>query len=116
MFDIIARQQYLFQQAHLEQFNKMELINVYHHGHLYDASKRFIYDEYISDIFTDRKFPIIISYYKEFDSEKKWLSIVNGSQKYANLFKMTFTNGHKETFWLAPGELRLLNLDEIFNK
>lgn len=116
MFDIIARQQYLFQQAHLEQFNKMELINVFHHGHLYDASKRFVYDEYISDIFTDRKFPIIISYYKEFDSEKKWLSIVNGSQKYANLFKMTFTNGHKETFWLAPGELRLLNLDEIFNR
>ena len=110
MFDIIAREQYLFKKTFEEQFNKMELTAVYHLGHLYDEEKRFVYDEHIKEILTDRKFPVIISYYKEFNSEKKWVSFVNGSQKYSNLFRITFTDGRKEVFWLAPGEMRLFEL------
>ena len=110
MFDIIAREQYLFKKTFEEQFNKMELTAVYHLGHLYDEEKRFVYDEHIKEILTDRKFPVIISYYKEFNSEKKWVSFVNGSQKYANLLRITFTDGRKEVFWLAPGEMILFEL------
>lgn len=110
MFDIIAREQYLFKKTFEEQFNKMELTDVYHLGHLFDEEKRFVYDEHISEILTDRKFPVIISYYKEFDSDKKFVSFVNGSQKYSNLFRITFASGDKEVFWLAPGEMRLFEL------
>ena len=108
MFDIIAREQYLFKKTFEGQLNKMELEAVYHLGDSYD--KKFVYDEHIKEIVTDRKFPVIISYYKEFNSEKKWVSFVNGSQKYANLLRISFTNDKKETFWLAPGEMRLFEL------
>lgn len=113
MFDIIAREQYLFKQRCEEQFNKMELVEVYHLNDEYYESKTFKCDDNIKDIILDRKMPVIISYYKEFDSDKKWVSFVNGSQKYANLFRITFTNGHKEVFWLSPGEIRLFDLDIV---
>ena len=113
MYDIVSREQYLFKKTFEDQFNKMELVNVYHLGHIYDENKRFVYDEYIKDVMVDRKLPVIISYYKEFNSDKKWVSFVNGSQKYASILRITFSKGHKEVFWLAPGEMRLFDLDEV---
>ena len=106
MFDIIARQQYLFKEGYEKRFNKMELTDVYH----FDKSNK---DENIEELITDRDFPIIISYYKEFDSDKKWMSFVNASQRFPNLLRITFKGGHKETFWLAPGEMRLFPFSEV---
>lgn len=113
MFDIVAREQYLFRQKHEALLNKMELVDVYHLNDEYHGSKTFKEDEYIEKIVLDRKMPVIISYFQEFNSDKKWVAFVNGSQKYANLFRVTFKGGHKETFWLAPGEMRLLDLDKV---
>lgn len=113
MFDIVAREQYLFRQKHEALLNKMELVDVYHLNDEYHGSKTFKEDEYIENIVLDRKMPVIISYFQEFNSDKKWVAFVNGSQKYANLFRITFKGGHKETFWLAPGEMRLLDLDKV---
>lgn len=115
MFDVIKREQYLFKQANEELLNKMELIEAYHLNDDNEYMNKFEYDEYIKDIVLDRKFLTIISYFKEFDSDKKWVCFVNGNQKYANLFRLTFSNGHKETFWLSPGEMRLFSLDEAMN-
>ena len=113
MFDIIKREQYLFKEANEMLLNKMELEEVYHLNDDNEYIDTFKCDEYIKDIVLDRKFLTIISYFKEFGSGKKWVSFVNGSQKYANLFRLTFANGHKETFWLAPGEMRLFDLEEV---
>lgn len=115
MFDVVKREQYLFKQANEELLNKMELIEAYHLNDDNEYMNKFEYDEYIKNIVLDRKFLTIISYFKEFDSDKKWVCFVNGNQKYANLFRLTFSNGHKETFWLSPGEMRLFSLDEAMN-
>ena len=115
MFDVVKREQYLFKQANEELLNKMELIEAYHLNDDSEYMNKFEYDEYIKDIVLDRKFLTIISYFKEFNSDKKWVCFVNGNQKYANLFRLTFSNGHKETFWLSPGEMRLFSLDEAMN-
>ena len=111
MFDIVAREQHLFRMRNEKLLNKMELVDVYHLNNSYHGSKTFKPDEYVEKIVLDRELPVIISYFQEFDSEKKWVSFVNCSQKYANLFRLTFKGGHQETFWLAPGEMRLLDLD-----
>ena len=107
MFEIIKRQQYLFKVGYEEQFNKMELEYVYHFTYGKDKV-----DERLKDIYVDRPYPVIVSYYKEFNSDKKWVSFVNGSQKLANKIDVTFKNGVKEAFWLAPGEMRLFDLSE----
>lgn len=113
MFDIIARQQYIFKEGYEEQFNKMELINVYHLNDNYVFEDQKQKDEDIDELILDREFPVIISHYQEFDSKKKWISFVNGSQEYTNLFRVTFKGGYKKVFWLAPGEMRLFDLDEV---
>ena len=113
MFDIIARQQYIFKEGYEEQFNKMELINVYHLNDNYVFEDQKQKDEDIDELILDREFPVIISHYQEFDSKKKWISFVNGSQEYTNLFRVTFKGGNKKVFWLAPGEMRLFDLDEV---
>ena len=107
MFEIIKRQQYLFKVGYEEQFNKMELEFVYHFTYGKDKV-----DERLKDIYVDRPYPVLVSYYKEFNSDKKWVSFVNGSQKLANRIDVTFKNGVKEAFWLAPGEMRLFDLNE----
>lgn len=111
LFDIISRQQYLFNEYYREQFDRMELTAVYHVGHIYDPRKRFCADEILLDVNGKFSYPTIISYYKEYESEKRWMSVVNGHQKLANRITLKFQSGKEETFWLAPGEMRLLELE-----
>ena len=92
----------------------MELTAVYHTGHIYDPAKRFCTDETIKEINGKNPYPTIISYYKEFDSDERWVSFVNGHQRYSNLLRVYFTNGESRVFWLAPGEMKLFKLSEIF--
>ena len=101
--------------THPEQMNKMEMTEVYHTGHIYDPAKRFCSDDIITEINGEFTYPAIITYYKEFDSEERWVSIVNGHQRYANLFRVYFTCGEKRVFWLAPGEMKLFKLSEILD-
>ena len=112
-FTYLARQQELFAQTYMEQFNKMELTAVYHTGHIYDPAKRFCADETLKEVTGKYAYPTIISYYKEFDSEERWLSIVNAHQRYTNLIRVYFQNGAYRVFWLAPGEMKLFKLSEI---
>lgn len=115
-FTYIARQQDIFGQTHREQFNKMELTDVYHTGHIYDPRKRFCSDETIKEVNGKFSYPTIISYYKEFDSDERWVSIVNAHQKYANLLTVYFTCGVKKVFWLEPGGMKLFKLSEILEE
>jgi hypothetical protein len=112
-FTYLARQQDIFRQCYMEQFNKMELTDVYHVGHIYDPSMRFCEDDTVKEVRGDSHYPAIVSYFKEFDSEERWVCIVNAHQRYSNLLTVEFTCGAKYRFWLAPGELRLFKLSEV---
>ena len=112
MFDIIARQQYLFKMGFEEQFNKMELVDVYHLNDPLYLGKKDIKDASCA-VKTDRNFPVIVSYYQEFNSDKKYLSFVNGSQRFSNLLRIVFKGDKKVDLWLAPGEMRLFDLAEV---
>ena len=112
MFDIIARQQYLFKVAYEEQFNKMELMDVYHLNDPLYLGKTPQNDDNFT-IKTDRDFPVIVSYYQEMNGDKKYLSFVNGSQRFSNLLRITFKGGKKEDLWLAPGEMKIYDLAEV---
>lgn len=113
LFDIISRQQNIFHAAFKEQFDKMEMTDVYHLGHMYNSGKRFCKDDTIENIQSKFAYPIIITYYKEFNSEKRWVSIVNGHQRFANQITVQFADGkgEKTSFWLAPGEMKLLAVE-----
>lgn len=112
-FTYLARQQDIFRQCYMEQFNKMELTDVYHVGHIYDPAKRFCSDDTVKEVRGDRHYPVIVSYFKEFDSEERWVCVVNAHQRYSNLLTVEFTCGAKYRFWLAPGELRLFKLSDV---
>ena len=112
-FTYIARQQDIFHQYYGEQFNKMELTDVYHAGQIYNPEKRFCSDETLKEVDAQFGYPTIISYYKEFDTEEKWVSIVNAHQRNVNKITVTFTCGYKKTFWLAPGEMKLFKVSEV---
>ena len=112
-FTYLARQQDIFHQLYEAQFNKMELTAVYHTGHIYDPSKRFCSDETIREVNGKFPYPTIISYYKEFESDERWVSIVNAHQRYANKITLYFTCGETQTVWLAPGEMKLFKISEI---
>ena len=116
MADILSRQNYIFRSAFMEQFNKMELVEVYHTVKYYDKSKLFCADKYIAEITGDKEYPCIISYYKEFDSDKLWASVVNAHQRLSNHITVKYVNGKYEDFWLAPGEMKLIDLSEIFGE
>lgn len=111
----LSRQQTIFRQCYMEQFNKMELTAVYHTGHIYDPTKRFCSDNIIREVNGKYAYPTIISYYKEYDSEERWVSIVNAHQRYANLLRIYFACGEMRNVWLAPGEMKLFKLSEIEN-
>lgn len=113
MFTYIQRQQEIFRECFEEQFNKMELTDVYHMGHFYNPSKRFTEDATISALTADWSYPVIVSYYKEFDSDERWVSFVNAHQRYTNLLRIQFACGTKKVFWLAPGEMQLFKLSEL---
>ena len=110
MFDIVARQQFLFKSQFEDILNKVEFEKVFYLGDTYDPSKRFVYDEYIKDIKLDRKLPVVISYYSENKTSDKWVSFVNGSQRYSNLFRISFADGRNEVFWLSPGEMKMYKI------
>ena len=111
-FDAIARQQYIFDCYYREQFDKMEMTAVYHTGHIYDPRKRFCADEVLLDVNGKFSYPTITTYYKEYESGDRWLSIVNAHRRLANKITLTFQNGEQRVFWLAPGEMKLIKLDE----
>ncbi len=112
LFDIISRQQYIFNTYYREQFDKMEMTHVYHTGHIYDPKKRFCEDELLKDINAKFSYPTILTYYKEYETEKRWMSVVNAHQRLANKIILRYQNGKEEVFWLAPGEMRLIEIDE----
>lgn len=112
-FTYLARQQDIFHQCYEEQFNKMQLTDVYHTGHIYDPSKRFCSDETIREVNGKFSYPTIISYYKEYETGERWVSIVNAHQRYANLLRVYFACGELRNVWLAPGEMKLFKISEI---
>lgn len=115
-FTYLARQQDVFRQYYMDQFNKMELTEVYHTGHIYDPAKRFCSDETIREVNGKFSYPTIISYYKEFNTEERWISIVNAHQRYSNKITVYFACGVTKTFWLEPGGMKLFKLSEIENE
>lgn len=110
LFDAIAREQYIFDCYYREQFDKMEVTDVYHVGHIYDPKHRFCADDILLDINGKNSYPTILTYYKEYDSEKRWMSVVNAHQRLANRITLKYKNGKEETFWLAPGEMKLIEI------
>lgn len=113
MFDAIARQQTNFNHVFLTQFNKMELVSVAHLGHFYDPAHRMSLDAYLKDVSTGRRLPLSFSYFREFESGKMWLCVLNLSQRLSNRVTLTFTSNNSWTAYLGPGELALIDLSEI---
>lgn len=113
MFTYIARQQDLFHQYYEEQFNKMEVTEVYHTGHLYNPECRLCEDEIIQEVTGRFAYPTIVTYYKEYASEERWVSIVNASQRNVNQLTVKFTCGVEKSFWLEPGGMKLFKLSEL---
>lgn len=111
-FDAIARQQYIFNEFYRDVFDKVTLEKVYHVGQIYDPTKRMCEDDVLTSVKGDRSYPTIVSYYREIDSDKRWLSIVNASQKFANKITLKFKNGKISEFWLAAGEMKLMEIEE----
>lgn len=111
LFDAIKREQYIFDTYYREQFDKMEVTDVYHVGHIYDPRHRFCADDILLDINGKHSSPTILTYYKEYDSERRWMSVVNAHQRLANRITLKYQNGKEETFWLAPGEMKLLPIE-----
>lgn len=109
LYDAILRQQAIFNAYYRSQFEKMEMTAVYHTGHIYDPQKRFCADDMLSDINGKFSYPTIITYYKEYITEKKWISVVNAHQRHANRITLKYANGKEESFWLAAGEMRLID-------
>jgi len=112
LFDIIARQQYIFNEYYREYFDSMKLEKVYHVGHIYNSAKRMCEDDVIKSVKGDFSYPTIVSYYKVIDSDKRRVSIVNASQRYSNKITVCFTDGETQTFWLAAGEMKIFDIKQ----
>lgn len=115
VYDMILCQQYIFDCYYREQFDKMEMTAVYHTGHIYDPRRRFCADDILLDVNGKFSYPTILTYYKEYESGDRWMSVVNAHQRLANRITLKFQNGREEVFWLAPGEMKLLKLDAYMN-
>ena len=109
-YDMIKRQQYVFDSYYREILDKVYVTEVYHAGHIYDPRKRFCSDEYILDVNGKYSYPTIITYYNEYDSQEKWVSFVNASQRSSNKLTVKMQNGKEHVFWLAPGEMKIEKL------
>ena len=94
----------------------MELTNVFHAGRIYEGTKRFAADDKISEIKSQCDYPMILSYYKEFDSDEIWISVVNAHQKLSDTFNVYFQNGVTESFYLAPGQMKLIRYNDIVER
>lgn len=112
-YDAIKRQQYIFDCYYREIFDKIYVTDVFHVGHIYDPRKRFCEDEYILDVNGKYSYPTIVTYYKEYDGEEKWVSFVNAHQRLSNKLTVTSKTGKQKVFWLAPGEMKLLSLADL---
>lgn len=110
LFDIISRQQYIFNCYYREIFDKLEMTAVYHTGHIYDPKKRFCADDVLLDVNGKFSYPTIITYYQETGTKQRWMSVVNAHQRLSNMITLTFRDGKVEKLWLAPGEMKLIQL------
>lgn len=110
LFEIISRQQYIFDCYYRQIFDKLEMTAVYHTGHIYDPRKRFCADDVLLDVNGKFSYPTIITYYKHTETGRRWMSVVNAHQRLSNRIKLTFQSGKTEQFWLAPGEMKLLEI------
>lgn len=110
LFEIISRQQYIFNCYYREIFDKLEMTAVYHTGHIYDPKKRFCADDVLLDVNGKFSYPTIITYYQETGTKQRWMSVVNAHQRLSNRIKLTFRDGKVEQLWLAPGEMKLMQL------
>lgn len=113
LFEIISRQQFIFNSSYKEQFDKMELTNVFHVGRIYEGTTRFHADDKITEVKSQYDYPMIISYYKEFDSDEIWISVVNAHQRLADKVNIWFANGKQRSEFLAPGQMLLLKYEDI---
>lgn len=111
LFDAIAREQYIFNEYYRQYFDTMTLEKVYHVGNIYDPAKRMCEDDVIQSVKGEKSFPTIVSYYKVNNTDKRRVSIVNASQRYANKITVVFKNKKSETFWLAAGEMKIFDID-----
>jgi hypothetical protein len=78
-----------------------------------DKDRVFTYIEFIKMFGYDNDTNIFITYYKEYDSEEKWVSIVNADQRLSNKITLKMQSGKEHVFWLAPGEMRLEKLADL---
>lgn len=111
MFPILARQQRIFKDNFIEIFNKIELTDVYHYNKVYEGCKEFKPDGLIKAIKCRHDYNLIVSYYKEFDTDKRWVSVVNGHQRHSNQVEITLSDDRKKSFWLAPGQMGIYCID-----
>ena len=88
----------------------MELVDVYHINDPLYLGKKVEKDDNFS-LKTDRGFHVIVSYYQVINGNKKYLSFVNGSQRFSNLLRITFKGEKKENLWLASGEMKVFELN-----
>ena len=112
-YDAIKRQQYIFDEYYRDILDKIYVTDVYHVGHIYDPKKRFCEDEYILDVNGKYSKPTIITYYKEYESEEKWISVVNADQRLSNRITVKLKNGKQKVLWLATGEMYIEKLSEF---
>ena len=116
MYDIIARQQYIFNANFKEQFDKMEMTDVYHVFKIHEGTKRFYSDGIIEEVLARHEYPTILTYYEEYETKEKWVSVVNAHQRLSNNVTLVFSNGEQRRCWLAPGQIKLYKLSEIITK
>lgn len=114
MYDILARQHYIFRANFKEQFDKMYMTDVFHVFHIYEGAKRFYSDDTVIEVLGRHEYPAILTYYTEYETGEKWVSILNGHQRLSNCLTIVFANGVQKRSWLAPGQLKLYKLSEIF--
>lgn len=112
-YHMISRQQYIFNSSYKAQFDNMKLTNVYHVGRIYEGTTRFHADDKILEVKSQYDYPAIVSYYKEFDSDEVWISIVNAHQQLADKVNVYFKNGVVKSEFLAPGQMILWKYSDI---
>ncbi len=112
-FEAIRRQQYIFNEFYREKLDPLRVTDVYHVGHLYDPNHRFCADDILQDVNGKFSYPTILTYYKHTETGEKWLSVVNAHQRLSNRITLKCQNGNEHTFWLACGEMKLINVNNL---
>ena len=102
----LQRQQLRFQHRYGNFFASHRLKESYIFGDEYEGAKPFIGQGEIDEIKTIRALPYLLSYFEGEDGVHPVL--VNASQEVANHFEVHHRSGKTEDFYLAPGELAVL--------